>query len=390
MSAPAGEKTEEATPTRVREMKSRGQVARSQDLPTAAVLVMTVALMPLLVERVAVSLRENVRTSLLGAATPDTGTALGVLAHGVLDATRGLAPVVLLVGLATAAANVAVSRAGPNSAVLKPRRDRMSPKSGIKKLVGVQVLVDLVRHSSKMMLLAVVAGVVGWQGMATLLSGPASLGTYAELTATAVQRLLVGSALVAVVVGVADAVWSRRKHNKTARMTKQEVRDDAKKTEGDPHTKAARRSVQLSISRSRMMAAVAGSDVVLANPTHVAVALTYHEGDAAPVVVARGAGVVARRMRELAAEHAVPVHVDVPLARGLHAACREGDAVPAAFWGAVAQVMAEVFRARRAGPRPADAPRHVPAQRRGGRRRPPAAAGAAPATPAARRRKETP
>jgi flagellar biosynthetic protein FlhB len=132
-------------------------------------------------------------------------------------------------------------------------------------------------------------------------------------------------------------------------MTLREFKEENKRTEGDPQVKAAIRSRQLQVSRSRMMAAVADADVVLVNPTHVAVALRYEPGKGAPRVVAKGAGALAARIRARAAEHNVPLVEDVPLARALHAACEVGAEIPEYLFTAVARVLAFVMALRRRG-----------------------------------------
>ena len=129
-------------------------------------------------------------------------------------------------------------------------------------------------------------------------------------------------------------------------MTKQEVKDEMKQTEGNPHAKAAIRGRQAKLSRSRMMAAVAGADVVLTNPTHLAIALAYEAGSAAPTVVAKGADRMAERIRAEATKHGVPILENKPLARALFGAVEIGDAIPVAFYRAVAEILALVYRTR--------------------------------------------
>ena len=159
-------------------------------------------------------------------------------------------------------------------------------------------------------------------------------------------------AITGLIIAVADYVVVRMKTMKKLKMSKYEITQEHKQSEGDPHMKAHRRGVALSMSRNRMMSDAAEADVLLVNPTHVAVALKYDPAKGAPRVVAKGAGEVASRLRAIAAENRVPMVQDIPLARALHASCELGQEVPAQLFTAVARVLAFVMhlgRARREG-----------------------------------------
>src|ERR671921_720864 len=151
-------------------------------------------------------------------------------------------------------------------------------------------------------------------------------------------------AVTGLVIAVADYVVVRRQTMKQLKMTKYEIQQEHKNSEGDPHVKAQRRATQMAMSRNRMMAEVATADVLLVNPTHVAVALRYEADRGAPRVVAKGADEVAAKLRERAAEARVPLVQDVPLARALHASCEIGQEVPAQLFTAVARVLAFVMQ----------------------------------------------
>src|SRR3712207_6723052 len=150
-------------------------------------------------------------------------------------------------------------------------------------------------------------------------------------------------AVTGLVIAIADYVVVRVKMMKQLKMSRYEIEQEHKQSEGDPHVKAHRRAVQMSMSRGRMMAEVAEADVLLVNPTHVAVALRYEAAKGAPRVVAKGAGEVAARLRALAEEARVPMVQDIPLARALHASCELGQEVPAQLFTAVARVLAFVM-----------------------------------------------
>jgi flagellar biosynthetic protein FlhB len=169
---------------------------------------------------------------------------------------------------------------------------------------------------------------------------------YATAAATGLMRDIAAAGLAAAAV---DYAVQRRRTGKQVRMTKKEVRDEHRQSEGDPLVRSALRSKQLAAARGRMMAAVPEADVVLVNPTHVAVALKYEPGAGTPRVVAKGAGVVATRIREAAEEARVALVEDVPLARALHASCEVGQEIPPELYHAVAQVLAFVLSRRAAG-----------------------------------------
>jgi flagellar biosynthetic protein FlhB len=174
------------------------------------------------------------------------------------------------------------------------------------------------------------------------------------------------AASAGLVLAAADYFYQRYQTNKQLKMSLKEIKDEFKQSEGDPHIKSAIRQKQIAMSRNRMMAAVAGADVVLVNPTHVAVALKYAAGRGAPRVIAKGAGATAQRIKDVAKESRVAVVEDKPLARTLYRICEIDDEIPSELYVAVAQILAFVMRAGRpsstAGPRRAPMPSPVPEQ----------------------------
>jgi flagellar biosynthetic protein FlhB len=164
-----------------------------------------------------------------------------------------------------------------------------------------------------------------------------------------VLGLVRAAAVAGIVMAAADYFVVRRRTNKQLRMTKEEVKQEYKNTEGDPHVKGQIRARQMQMARNRQMADVPTADVVLVNPTHVAVALRYDASKGAPRVIAKGQGEIATKIRELALEHRVPMVQDVPLARALHASCEVGAEISAEFYGAVAKVLAFVMSLKARG-----------------------------------------
>jgi flagellar biosynthetic protein FlhB len=228
--------------------------------------------------------------------------------------------------------------------------DQFNPVEGLKRTFGMQAAWQGVKALSKtvvvgLVLLAVIQGL-----MPVLMSGgglPASALIQAATDGTA---SLVRSAVIAgLILAAADVFVIMRRNRKRTRMTKKEVKDENKSSEGDPMIRGQRRSRQLAMSRNRMMAAIADADVVLVNPTHFAIALRYEPGKSAPRVVAKGAGEIALRIREQAETDRVPIVKDILLTRALHAACELGEEIPVDLYNAVARVLAFVLALRTRG-----------------------------------------
>jgi flagellar biosynthesis protein FlhB len=340
------DRTEQATPKRRRDARRKGQVARSVELPQALSLLAVVFTLPMVLPRLGDTLMTDWQLATARAATagPDEATAL--LGHFLFDVFKALLPLVLAVMAAGVAAGVAMSGGRPNAALLKPRFEKISPKAGIKRLASKQTLWELAKTALKMALVAAVA-VGAWQaGLADVMSASGSLDGSIDAVTASISGMVRRVALLGLLVGTADAVVAHRRHRSSLRMTKQEVKEEMKQSEGDPHVKAAIRGRQAKLSRSRMMAAVAGADVILTNPTHLAIALAYEPGSGAPTVVAKGADRMAERIRAEATAHGIPLMENKPLARALYRTVEVGDEIPAAFYRAVAEILALVYRTR--------------------------------------------
>lgn len=233
---------------------------------------------------------------------------------------------------------------------VKPTFSKLDPIKGAKRVFGPHSLWE----GAKMLLkCAVVAGLVyaAVKSMMPFLGGMVPIGTMLDAVGVRAAGLLRNVAIAGLVMAGADYFMQRKRNGKQTRMTKDEVKREHKQQEGDPLIKSAIRARQLSMARQRMMADVPTADVVLVNPTHVAVALRYDPGKGAPTVVARGAGTIATRIRELAAENDVPLVRDIPLARALYASTEVGREIPAELFAAVAHVLAFVISRRNRGQR---------------------------------------
>jgi len=231
---------------------------------------------------------------------------------------------------------------------LQPDFSRLSPLKGLGRIFSANSLVELFKAVAKSLLVGGVAAWVIWSSREDVLAlmhapSPAALVEALSLVARSCV-LIIGSLLVVVLI---DAPWQIWSHLKKLRMSREDVRQEHKESEGDPHVKARIRQQQRSMARRRMMAAVPGADVVVTNPSHYAVALKYQEGEMeAPTLVAKGTGLIAARIRQLASENRVPILEAPPLARALHHHVEIGQEIPAVLYTAVAEVLAWVFQLR--------------------------------------------
>jgi flagellar biosynthetic protein FlhB len=375
-------KTEKATPKKVADARKEGQVAKSQDV-AAWMQVLIASLVLPFVFRQLLRLVERLfaRTADL-IEKPDKAAAVGLLGEGMQGSLLVVAPLALglmLVGVISTAAQVGLK---PSGKALKPQLKRLNPLPGIKRIMGPEASWEAIKALLKLTVCTVFAYRTLSGFVPSLLdSGRLSLMSVVPAVASSAVALMQAVAAAGLVLAAVDYVMQRRKLGKKLMMTKQEVKDEHKKAEGDPMLKGAIRQRQMEMSRNRMMAEVANADVLLVNPTHVAVALKYDPASGAPRVVAKGAGTVAAKLREKASENRVPLVQDIPLARALHRSCELGDAIPPELYAAVARVLAFVFSLRARGAAggthalPSAGPLPVPAPR--GRRR--ASAGTSPA-----------
>ena len=377
---PGGERTEKPTPQRLKKARKEGQIPRTQELGTWLGAATASVLLPIVVGNA----YDETRSLFLHigdvAAQPETAkisVLLGQALAAFLWTLMPMALALMVVGVAASAAQGGVTVATKG---MKPTLKKLNPWPGVKRMFGTQGIWEATKALIKTAALATVVIVTSDRAQA-LVSASGALPLSA-VTATFADSAVLMFRVVAVtglVIAVADYVVVRAKTMKQLKMSKYEIQQEHKQSEGDPHMKAHRRSVAMSMSRNRMMAEVAEADVLLVNPVHVAVALKYEAARGAPRVVAKGAGEVAAKLRERAAEARVPLVQDIPLARALHASCDLGQEVPPQLFTAVARVLAFVMHLSARGVRggfhrPGFEPPDTADLPRAGRRRAPTAA----------------
>jgi flagellar biosynthetic protein FlhB len=344
----SGEKTEKPTARRRKESRKEGQVPRTQELGAwAAVLLFVLALRPLVSHELgALIALFKQATEIIG--HPTAAGALTLLQDGMTHAFLTLIMLsagVMVVGVASALAQGGFYLA---TKAVKPKFSKLNPIKGAKRIFGPHGLWEGVKMLVKSTIVALL-GYVAVRSVMPLIGGFVPTGTVLRVVFSGVTGLMRNIALAALLMAGADYAFQRRRVGKQVRMSKDEVKQEFKQQEGDPLVKSAIRSRQLAMARQRMMADVPTADVVLVNPTHIAIALRYAPEKGAPQVVARGAGVVAARIREKAAEHRITVVRDVPLARALYSSCKVGQEIPRELFAAVAQVLAYVISRRARG-----------------------------------------
>ncbi len=343
------DRTQPPTQRRLEEARRKGQVPMSREVVSALVLASGVLALALGGGRMWRGLEAVARLCLGGGLEAEAD---GLHALGAALTWQGLAilaPVLLAATSAALAGGLAQTGMAVSPEALLPKGERISPAAGFKRLFSLNAVMELVRGVAKITLLAVVvwltlrhrAGEVLAVGSGGVAQVVPQIG---GLCFAVMRNCLIFIGLLA----LADLGYQRWKYLQDLRMSVQEVKEEVKETEGDPLVRSRIRALQREAANKRMMAEVPTADVVVTNPTHLAVALRYRRGeDVAPRVVAKGAGHVAERIKQIARDHGVMVREDKPLARSLYRQVEVGQLIPEELYRAVAEVLAYVYRARR-------------------------------------------
>lgn len=345
------DKTEAATPRRLEKAREEGQVARSRELASFALLAAGFYGAWLLAGPTGGHLQAMLRGAFTfdRAIAFDTNRMLSAAGSASLEGFAALLPILALTGVAALLAPMALGGWLISSKTFELKFDRLNPISGLGRIFSIQGPIQLGMSFAKTLVVGGIGGIAISRSKDELLALatqplrvalPDALHLIAVCCGTTVAGMLVVAAL-----DVPYQIWQ---YNKKLRMTKEEVKREHRENEGDPHVKGRIRQQQRAIARRRMMAAVPKADVVVTNPTHFAVALQYTDGEMrAPKVVAKGVNLVAARIRELAAEHNVPLLEAPPLARALYHNVELEREIPGSLYSAVAEVLAWVYQLKR-------------------------------------------
>lgn len=341
------QKTEEPTPKKLREAREKGQVAVSREINNwvmlAAIGIVIAMMSGDILAKFAVYLRRFIESPHLFPTDP-AGLGRVLMSSTVQTGVILFLPILLLVVLAFLSG---FAQTGPliSTEQMKPKMEKLSVLKGFKRIFGVKGFVEFAKGIAKLLAVSLIA----WIVLRPIINnGEALIGIdwiiMLKNLKSEVLQLLFAVLVVMFFVAIFDYMVQKQQLNKQLRMSKQEIKDEYKQTEGDPHVKAKLRELRVQKSRQRMMQKVPGADVIITNPTHFAVALEYKQDNmSAPVLLAKGQDKVAFRIREMAKEHNIPLIENPPLARALHATVELDQEIPEEHYKAVAEVISFVY-----------------------------------------------
>ena len=346
------EKTEAPTEKKRRESREEGQVAFSRELPSAAllagILLTLIATSPLILnafrEMTTKIFREMSKADELSIGS--LYDLSGEIFSTLLPAFAPFAAIIVLVGILASVLQVGVQI---TLKAIAPKFNKISPLTGLKRLFSTQSLADFLKSMAKLIIVGIV-GYITYMDKITELNGlsVATPEAILEYNFTVVAEVSGKIVLALVAIAIFDYLYQRWHHEKQLMMTKQEVKEETKQTEGDPQLKARIRQIQREMSNARMMQEVPKADALIVNPTHFSVAILYdRDVMEAPEVTAKGTDHMALRMRTVARENSVPILERPELARDLYANVEIGETIPERFYKAIAEILAFVYRLRR-------------------------------------------
>lgn len=349
------EKTEEPTSRRLQEARQKGDIAKSMEVPSAAVLLASLLVLfgfsQFLMERMTIMLQYYLGNLHSIELLPDKMAEVG--RDGFFMVMVVCAPVMVAVFVVAIFSNVMQFGFMFTTEKLTPKFEKINPIQGFARLFSMQMMANTLKSIAKVTIIGYIAYrevvAVLPEIMPLMNQEPVEIMNFIGRVSF---QIFLHAALFMIIIALADYAFQRYEFKKKMRMTKQEMKDEAKQTEGDPHVKGRIRSIQMEMARRRMMDEVPKADVIITNPVRLAVALRYDSmAMAAPMVVAKGAGVVAAKIKEKAKEHNIPVVEDKPLARALFKAVGINEAIPDNLFQAVAEVLAYVYslKKRKAG-----------------------------------------
>ncbi len=352
-----GERTEPPTPRRREEARDEGQVAKSQDLPAAVMLLGGMIALNVLGQNILRKLLEGLGFFFGSTGpVPVTTSQVPELAVAALRMLAGISlPVMAILLVLGIVVNLAQTGLLFSFKPLQPKLSKLNPISGAKRLVSARSAVRLVLSVLKMLVVAAVAYLTIRSQLTQIVFGM-GLDHWAmfALAADLVFTLALRMGLVLLILGILDYIWQRYKHEQDLKMTKEEVKEEMRRMEGDPIVKQRQRRVQQQLAMQRLRAEVPQADVVVTNPTEIAVAIKYDADTmAAPKVIAKGQDHMAVRIRQIAIEFGIPIVERRPLAQALFRAVEVGQEIPPQFYKAVAEILAYIYELTGRGPRPA-------------------------------------
>lgn len=343
----ASEKTEDPTQKRLDDAHDRGDVAKSQEVNTWFVIAGGTLVVSSFSGSISGSLNNPLRNLIANSwMIPTDGPALMALSQNLIYVViAALGVPLLMLTISAIAGNLLQHRLVFSSEGLKPKFSKLSPMEGAKRLFGKQAFANFIKGLFKVIALGAVMVAVLWperhrlEAMVRL-----DLASLMGTTLTLTLQLLGAVVAMLAAVAIADFFFQYRQWFERQKMSLQEIKEEHKQSEGDPHIKGKIRQLRQQRMRQRMMAAVPKASVVITNPTHFSVALQYQTGMQAPICVAKGVDVIAFKIREVAKANDVPIVENVPLARALYATVKLDEEIPVEHYHAVAEVIGYVMR----------------------------------------------
>ena len=341
------EKTEKATPRKKDDSRKKGQVAKSGDIPTAIITIFVFGSFFILGGYIIKGMLSMMKHSFIEYMLWDlTEKQVPILFRELtIEAAKLVIPVMLVSVIAAFLANYIQVGFLFTTKPLEPKLDKINPIQGAKKIVSIRALVELFKSILKVTSI----GTVVWIFLKSNIQNITKLSATSPFEAGLfIMGLILKMGLTAgftlLILGVLDYMYQKYDYEKNLRMSKQDIKDEYKKSEGDPFIKGKRKEKARQMSMNRMMQAVKEADVVIVNPTHYAIAISYKQGEmTAPTIVAKAQDYTALKVREIAEENDIPIIQNIPLARGLYEVADIGDEVPEEFFNAIAEVLAHVY-----------------------------------------------
>jgi flagellar biosynthetic protein FlhB len=346
------ERTEPASDKKLEDARKKGSVAKSQDLNAAVMLMFGFCTMLVFGSTTVDQLGAMLRLALQDAPimTIDRGTVAEYCARSMQTLFIILVPILLTFFVIGFVVNVAQVGLKFSAEALRPKWNRLNPLTGIKRvMLSAHSATELIKGVFK----TIIIGLVGYSVVDKLIVDAVMLvdsdvSRIMQFMASATTEVVIKTGMAYAIIAAADFFYQRYEFAKNMRMTKQEVKDEYKMNEGDPHVKGRIKTIQRQIAYKRMMTEVPTANVVITNPTHYAVALKYESGKmVAPKVVAKGMDLIALKIKEIAKAHNVPIVEDRPLAQALYKNVEIGEGIPEKLFQAVAQILAYIYRLKR-------------------------------------------
>ena len=344
------EKTEHPTPRRIQKARQDGNIARSMEANSAAVL--TAGILALMIfggwmmTRIT-TLMTWVLSNLGGIEVSASGLPI-YMKDGAIWVFRTLIPVLAMIAVMGIVINLVQSGLIWTTKPIKPRLDKLNPVNGAKKLFNQRAWVRLLTNVVKVMIIGYVAyRVIRWSWPHFIPLMDSEVAVIFHFLAKTILRVFLWTLFALYIIAIIDYSYQKYKYTQDLKMTKQEVKDERKMMEGDPQIKGKIRQMQFQLAFNRMIQELPSADVVVTNPVHVAIALKYNSDQmSAPIVVGKGLRLLAERIKEIARENEIPIVENPPLARALYKHCDVGDEIPGQFYQDVAEILAYIYQLR--------------------------------------------